>query len=63
MRSFQQWVDRHGLPAALYPDRHSIHRPDDKAADEIEHRTGVRPPTRFGQAGAELHGAMDDAIE
>ena len=47
-------MDRHGLPAALYPDRHSIHRRNDKAADEIEHRTGVRPPTRFGQAMAEL---------
>ena len=51
---FQQWTMRHGLPRALYPDRHSIHRRNDKQADEIEHRTGKRPLTRFGQAMAEL---------
>lgn len=54
MATFRGWVERHGLPEALYPDRHSIHRRNDKAADEIEHRTGVRPPTRFGEAMAEL---------
>lgn len=54
MLSFRAWVQRHGLPGALYPDRHSIHRRNDKQADEIEHRTGVRPRTRFGEALSEL---------
>jgi hypothetical protein len=48
------WIERFGLPGELYPDRHSIHRRNDKQADEIEHRTGKRPRTRFGQALADL---------
>lgn len=54
MTIFRQWALAHGLPGTLYPDRHSIYRRNDKEADEIEHRTGVRPATRFGQAMAEL---------
>jgi molybdenum-dependent DNA-binding transcriptional regulator ModE len=54
MTLFGHWVERHGLPRALYPDRHSIYRRSDKSADEIAHRTGKRPPTRFGEAMDEL---------
>jgi len=54
MRIFHAWALEHGLPRALYPDRHSIHRRNDKQADEIEHRTGKRPLTRFGEAMEEL---------
>lgn len=54
MTVFRQWTLGHGLPRALYPDRHSIYRRNDKQADEIAHRTGQRPLTRFGEAMAEL---------
>lgn len=54
MAVFQRWATRFGLPRALYPDRHSIYRRNDKQADEIEHRTGQRPLTRFGEAMVEL---------
>jgi len=54
MTVFRGWAMKFGLPVALYPDRHSIHRRNDKQSDEIEHRTGKRPPTRFGEAMAEL---------
>jgi len=54
MTMLRQWACRFGLPRALYPDRHSIYRRNDKEADEIEHRTGKRPLTRFGEAMVEL---------
>lgn len=54
MTVLRQWVVRHGLPRTLYPDRHSIYRRSDKDADEIAHRTGNRPLTRFGEAMADL---------
>lgn len=54
MTIFREWVLKFGLPRALYPDRHSINRRNDKGADEIEHRTGKRPPTRLGEAMQEL---------
>lgn len=54
MTIFREWVRNHGLPRALYPDRHSIYRRNDKQADEIAHRTGKRPLTRFGEAMVEL---------
>jgi len=54
MTIFRAWALGHGLPRALYPDRHSIYRRNDKEADEIEHRTGRRPLTRFGEAMSEL---------
>jgi len=54
MTVFRQWTLRYGLPGLLYPDRHSIYRRNDKQADEIAHRTGKRPPTRFGEAMADL---------
>jgi len=52
MMIFRRWALAQGLPRALYPDRHSIYRRNDKQADEIEHRTGKRPLTRFGEAMA-----------
>ena len=54
MTIFRRWAVEHGLPRALYPDRHSIYRRSDKEADEIAHRTGERPMTRFGEAMKEL---------
>lgn len=54
MSLLRGWVDQYGLPRALYPDRHSIHRRNDPQAHEQEQRTGHRPPTRFGEALAEL---------
>jgi len=58
MTIFRQWAMPLGLPRALYPDRHSIYRRNDKQADEIEHRTGKRPLTRFGEAMVELGVAL-----
>ena len=54
MSIFREWALKHGLPGALYPDRHSIYRRNDKEADELEHRTGKRPLTRFGEAMLDL---------
>jgi len=54
MTIFRLWARRHGLPRTLYPDRHSIYRRNDKKADEIAHRTGKRPLTRFGEAMEDL---------
>lgn len=54
MDLFQRWVKRHGLPGSLYSDRDSIYRRNDPEAMEELHRTGKRPPTRFGEAMAEL---------
>jgi transposase len=54
MSIFRDWTRAHGLPRALYPDRHSIHRRNDPQADEIYARTGQWPPTQFGRALAEL---------
>lgn len=48
------WARRHGLPQAVYSDRHSIYRRNDREADEVADRTGQRPPTQFGRALAEL---------
>lgn len=54
MVMLRRWALRHGLPQALYPDRHSIYRVNTDEADEIEARTGKRPPTQFGRAMDEL---------
>src|SRR5690606_25907226 len=54
MTMVQAWGTIHGLPQAIYPDRHSIYRRNDKEADEIADRTGKRPPTQFGRALEEL---------
>lgn len=58
MSVLRGWVERHGLPQALYPDRHSIHRRNDRQAEDVFHRTGKRPLTQFGRALAELDVAM-----
>ncbi len=54
MTIFRQWVLRYGLPRTVYPDCHSIYRRNDKQADELAHRTGKRPLTRFGEAMEDL---------
>ena len=54
MTIFRCWALAYGLPSALYPDRHSIYRVNTKKADEVETRTGRRPPTQLGRALAEL---------
>ena len=54
MTAFGEWSQQHGLPAMVYPDRHSIYRINTEAADEIEARTGKRPRTQFGRAMDEL---------
>lgn len=54
MTMVRQWSLEHGLPAMLYPDQDSIYRVNTKAADEVKERTGVRPPTQFGQAMLDL---------
>lgn len=54
MTVLREWSTTHGLPQAIYTDRHSIYRRSDKQADEIADRTGKRPPTQFGRALAEL---------
>lgn len=54
MRIFRRLAVEQGLPRSLYPDRHSIYRRSDQKADEMAHRTGERPLTRFGEAMSEL---------
>lgn len=54
MQTFRGWVQRYGLPVALYPDRHGIYRRNDREAKEIHDRTGKHPPTQFGRAMEEL---------
>ncbi len=54
MSVVRDWSLSHGLPQALYTDRHSIYRRNDKHADEVADRTGKRPPTQFGRALKDL---------
>lgn len=54
MTVLREWIERHGVPRRLYPDRHSIWRVNGKEAQEIEHRTGKRPLTQMGRALGEL---------
>ncbi len=54
MTMVRDWSLSHGLPQALYTDRHSIYRRNDKEADEIADRTGRRPPTQLGRALQDL---------
>jgi len=50
VRRYVQW---HGLPRALYVDRHGIYRADwEPAPDEI--LAGIEPETQFGRAMREL---------
>jgi hypothetical protein len=46
---FRGYVDRYGLPRALYVDRDSIYRPD-REATLAETLAGKGPTTQFGRA-------------
>lgn len=52
---FGGYVQRHGLPGALYIDRDSIYRVNDEQAHEHRRESGQKPPrTQFGRAMDEL---------
>jgi transposase len=53
MDVFRTWVEKHGLPAKVYPDRHSIYRADREPTIE-ETLAGKQPRTQFGRALDEL---------
>jgi transposase len=53
MEVFRGYVDRYGLPRALYVDRDSIYRPD-REATLAENLAGKEPTTQFGRAMKEL---------
>jgi len=53
MESFRGYVDRYGLPRALYVDRDSIYR-SDREATIAENLAGKEPTTQFGRAMEEL---------
>jgi transposase len=51
--TFRRYAARHGLPQALYVDRHSIYRADwEPTPDEI--LAGIEPTTQFGRAMRDL---------
>lgn len=50
---FRDYVREHGLPRALYVDRHGIYRAD-REAKPHEILAGKEPQTQFGRAMAEL---------
>lgn len=53
METFRGWVERHGLPRAVYADRHSIHHTTRDAT--VEECLAEEPPaTQFGRALGEL---------
>jgi hypothetical protein len=51
--SFRGYTQRHGLPTALYVDRHGIYRAEREPTPE-EILAGKEPQTQFGRAMAEL---------
>lgn len=51
--TFRGWVQRQGIPRALYVDRHSIYR-SDKAPTAEQLLAGEEPPTQFGRSMQEL---------
>lgn len=51
--TFREWVQRHGLPQALYVDRHSIYRSDKEPTAE-QLLAGEDPPTQFGRSMQDL---------
>jgi Integrase core domain. len=53
MRLLWQWIDRYGIPKALYTDRKNVYVPDEKTARKAE-REGVEVLTQFGRACKEL---------
>ncbi len=53
MTTFRRYIEKHGVPHAIYVDRASIYRPEREATpDEI--LRGERPTTQFGRAMKEL---------
>lgn len=52
--TFRGWTDWHGLPRALYVDRHSIYRSDRQPRAE-ELLANQDPPTQFGRSLRELN--------
>ena len=51
--TLRRYTQRHGLPRALYVDRHGIYRAEwDPTPDEI--LVGIEPKTQFGRAMSEL---------
>ena len=53
MEVFRGYVERYGVPRALYVDRDSIYRPD-REATLAENLAGKEPTTQFGRAMEEL---------
>jgi transposase len=53
MRLLWQWIDRYGIPKALYTDRKNVYVPDEKTAQKAE-INGVEVLTQFGRACKEL---------
>lgn len=53
MKLLWQWIDRYGIPTALYTDRKSVYVPDEKTALKAE-LEGVEVLTQFGRACKEL---------
>jgi hypothetical protein len=52
--TLRRYTQRHGLPRALYVDRHGIYRAEwDPTPDEI--LAGIEPKTQFGRAMSELN--------
>ena len=53
MRLLWMWIDKNGIPAALYTDRKNVYVPDEKAVERAELR-GEPCLTQFGRACKEL---------
>jgi transposase len=53
MKLLWQWIERYGIPVALYTDRKSVYVPDEKTARKAE-LEGVEVLTQFGRACKEL---------
>jgi transposase len=51
--TFRGWVERHGVPRALYVDRHGIYRAEREPTSE-EVLAGKRPQTQFGRSMEDL---------
>lgn len=53
MKLLWQWIDKYGVPAALYTDRKNVYVPDEKSAERAALR-GEQCLTQFGRACVEL---------
>jgi hypothetical protein len=49
MKLLWSWIDKYGIPAALYTDRKNVYVPDEKAAAKAE-LSGKEALTQFGRA-------------